>query len=727
MGFFRLIIVCLFLPCGVWAADKLKTLQEKADGGDAQAAYDLAEALYWADGVERDLEQSANYALAASLKGNPLAQYRHAVQLLLGQGIGQDVKSGFVLLHKAIPELQKLAEKKNTDALYKMGKLYQLGLINSNHFNPDYSKALANFRLAAARGHVRAAYLAGQMMRLGLGTPKDNVKALELYKRSADAGFADAASHVWLLHSLAGKQLVSEKDAARYLKQAAEMGLINAQALYGNALAEGKLGLKADKQSALEWFQKAAKQGNARSQFLLGIMCAVGSEETGVKKDIKEAFVWLALAERTEDKRAQGDARNHLNKVRNEIDPLDQLALLKRVNEYRLVETTVTENTALGLEGAPNSIQNSLRLDNLVQVADSGNEEAMYSLGLFYSDQGEFQKAEQRLKESANKGFVDAMVSLADGYVSGGFGEPDINEGGQWYKKAADKGNVFAMTRLGKLAFSGKLPEVKPDKAADWWRKAAEKGFAPAQANLGELYWQGDGGVKQNFKLGIEWMHKAADQSYARAEASLATMYAQSFLENTPDLSKAAEWARRGAMQGDALAQRTLGLLYYEGKGVVPSKLPNKIDHKRQAFKWLKLAEKGGVPGLGPVLNDLQKEMEPSDIRRALNEAGQFVAFGRYDPEKKNAGVQKSDNLEELIREANQGKGAAYLELARRFDQGRGVKPDSIESYKWYTLAFNHGLEVAFLERSEMKKSHDMMLDDIVEAKKRVREFKPKP
>ena len=106
MGFFRLIIVCLFLPCGVWAADKLKTLQEKADGGDAQAAYDLAEALYWADGVERDLEQSANYALAASLKGNPLAQYRHAVQLLLGQGIGQDVKSGFVLLHKAIPELQ---------------------------------------------------------------------------------------------------------------------------------------------------------------------------------------------------------------------------------------------------------------------------------------------------------------------------------------------------------------------------------------------------------------------------------------------------------------------------------------------------------------------------------------------------------------------------------------------------------------------------------------------
>ena len=36
MGFFRLIIVGLFLPYGVWAEDKLKALQKKADGGDAR-------------------------------------------------------------------------------------------------------------------------------------------------------------------------------------------------------------------------------------------------------------------------------------------------------------------------------------------------------------------------------------------------------------------------------------------------------------------------------------------------------------------------------------------------------------------------------------------------------------------------------------------------------------------------------------------------------------------
>lgn len=724
MWVLRLIGIVLFLPYGLWAEDKLKALQENADSGDVQAAYELAEALYWADGVGRDLEQSANYALVGSLKNNPLAQYRHAVQLLLGQGMGQDVKAGLELLHKAIPGLQKLAEKKNPDALYKRGKLYQLGLIKSNHFNPDDRKALANFRMAATMGHVRAAYMAGQMVRRGLGTPKDNIEALGLYKQSADAGFADAAFHIWLLHTIAGKELVSEKDAAKYLKQAAEMGLQKAQTLYGKFLADGKLGLKIDKGTALKWFQKAAKQGNRPSQLLLGLMYTNGAEKTGVKKDAKEAFVWLSLAERTEDKWTQVNARNHLNKVRLQIDPLDQLDLLKQVNEFKLVETTVTENTTLGLEGAPNRIRKSLRLDNLIWVAGSGDEEAMFSLGMYYLDRGEIQKSEQWLEKSAKNGYVDAMEALGHKYVSGEFGEPEIKKGGQWYEKAADKGSLVAMTRLGVLALSGKLPGAKPSEGVEWFTQAAENGYAEAQTRLGGLLYEGSV-LKQDLKLGMDWIRKAAAQNYAPAESALATILLNGLVDG-PDYTKSALWARRGAMQGDPLAQRTLGALYQKGKGVIPSKLPDKMDHKRQAFKWLKLAEKGGVSGLGPTLNDLQKQMEPSDIRRALNEASQFVPLVRYDPEKKNAEVEQSDDLEELIKEANKGKGMALLELARRFNKGRGVKKDSIESYKWYTLAFNQGLEEAFLERSEMKKSHGMTLDDIVEAKKRVRLFKPK-
>ena len=44
---------------------------------------------------------------------------------------------------------------------------------------------------------------------------------------------------------------------------------------------------------------------------------------------------------------------------------------------------------------------------------------------------------------------------------------------------------------------------------------------------------------------------------------------------------------------------------------------------------------------------------------------------------------------------------------------------------KWFTLAFNQGLEEALTERSKLIKANGMGLDDIIAAKKLVRAFKP--
>jgi len=715
----------LFLFTNLWAKDGFKALEKKADSGDSQAAYQLAEALYWADGVERDLKQSANYALVGSVKNNPLAKYRHAVHLLLGQGMEQDVKLGFKLLAKAIPGLQELAKKKNPDALYKLGKLYQLGLINSNRFNPDDKKALSNFREAAGLGHARAAYLAGLMMRLGLGVSQNNIKALELLRQSADAGFPDAAFYVWIMRGILGEEFVSNKEALRYLKQAAELGLREAQYELGKALAQGKMGLKPDRKAALPWIQKAAKQGNTACQFLLGLMYAAGPEGSGLKKDVREAFVWLSLATRSKEVRTRSNAQNQLKVVRSKIDSLIQLDLLKRVSKFKAEETIVTINSSMGLDGADNSIQMSLRLDNLTLAATAGNAEAMFGLGIYYSDQKEPIKSQQWLKKSAGTGFVDAMEALGQKYVVGGFGgEPDYLRGSHWLKKAAEENSFQAMVSLGEIVLAGNLLGSKPVQAVEWFRKAAEQGFAPAQTRLGGLLFEGSV-VKQDIKGGMEWMHKAAAQHFPPAEGSLAVMYTQGLIDD-PTYPTAAKWARRGAMQGDGLAQRTLGLLYLEGKGVLPSKLPKRADHKRQAFKWLTLAKRNGVRDLDNPLDYVQKEMEPIDIKRALNEVNQFVTEGRYLPGKEKVSTPVG-GLKEIIKEANQGKAQAQIELAHRFAEGDGVKPDSVESYMWYTLAFNQGLEKALLARSKMVKEQGMALDDIILAKRKVRNFKPRP
>jgi len=724
--------------------DKLNTLQTKADGGDAQAAYELAEVLYWANGVERDLGQATDYALVGALKSNPLAQYRYAVMQLLGHGVKQDVRAGYKMLAEAMPGLQKLAEEGNPDALYKTGKLHQMGLCKTDRFNPNNQRALANFRAAAALGHARATFFVAEMIRLGLGAPRNSFKALNLYKESADAGFAYAAFSIWIMHDIEGEKVVPQEDALRYLKQAAESGLKEAQREYGVALGEGKLGLKADKKAALPWVRKAAKQGDSDSHYLLGIMHFLGTESE-IKRDFGEAYVWFSIAARAGNDKIRVRAKNRLKYLqellmrgrgeftsKEELDLFKhieklrttQLNLLKRVNEYKAVETTVTANISLGLEGAVSSISQSLRLDNLILAADSGDREAMYSLGDFYLGQKKLKKAESWLEKSAKKGFVNAIYALGDQYVHGGFGEPDYEKGSQWLKKAATKESLRSMNILGGMALAGKLPDGKAVDAVQWFGQAAEKGDAEAQTRLGGLLFEGDV-VKQDLKGGLKWIQKAAAQNYPNAQGALAIIYAEGKLDG-PDYKEASKWARRGAMQGDALSQRLLGFLYLEGKGVLSSKLPKRIDHMRHAYRWLTLAQRGGVRGLETAMNLLQKRLEPTDIKRALIEADQFVAEDRYDPGKKIVDVQLGD-LKVVISEANRGKAQAQLDLAHRFAHGDGVNPDPIKAYVWYTLALNQGLEKALLERSQMIETHRMGIDDIIAAKKQVRTFKPKP
>jgi len=53
------------------------------------------------------------------------------------------------------------------------------------------------------------------------------------------------------------------------------------------------------------------------------------------------------------------------------------------------------------------------------------------------------------------------------------------------------------------------------------------------------------------------------------------------------------------------------------------------------------------------------------------------------------------------------------------------VEQSPVEAYKWFTLAFNQGLEEALTERSKLIKANGMGLDDIIASKKLVRAFKP--
>jgi TPR repeat protein len=91
-----------------------------------------------------------------------------------------------------------------------------------------------------------------------------------------------------------------DAESLRWLHKAAEQGDADAQSLLGAMYANGR-GLPRDDVEAVRWWRKVAEQGNANAQAKLGIMYTKGR---GVPKDYVQAYMWLNLAAAGEEEGA---------------------------------------------------------------------------------------------------------------------------------------------------------------------------------------------------------------------------------------------------------------------------------------------------------------------------------------------------------------------------------------------------------------------------------------
>ena len=98
----------------------------------------------------------------------------------------------------------------------------------------------------------------------------------------------------------------------QWYRKAAEQGDVDAQYNLGNMYAKGR-GVRQDNAQAVQWFRKAAEQGDAEAQNNLGVMYAYGQ---GVRQNYKSAKEWLGKA--CDNGLQQGcDAYRELNQVGN--------------------------------------------------------------------------------------------------------------------------------------------------------------------------------------------------------------------------------------------------------------------------------------------------------------------------------------------------------------------------------------------------------------------------
>lgn len=139
----------------------------------------------------------------------------------------------------------------------------------------------------------------------------------------------------------------------------------------------------------------------------------------------------------------------------------------------------------------PESVLDRVRHMALIERAESGDSESMYSLGIDfgrgYGCEKDIKKAKYWDLKAANLNNIDAIKRLADLYSLGegyeyNYYEKNEDEAIKWYKKGTDLGSEECQVELGLMYLYSKLE--KRDEGIRLLTAAAEKGNVKAMENL---------------------------------------------------------------------------------------------------------------------------------------------------------------------------------------------------------------------------------------------------
>lgn len=271
-------------------------LKLSAEHGYEPAKKDLAERLYWGDGIDKNLKKA--FVLFKDLYDEGNMSIRFRLAYMYSQGEGTEINySESLRLYSEIADQDSMAMN-NLACLYSGG----------HGVEKDYKKAAELFEESANNGNSTAQCNIARYYQDGTGVQKDESKAIEWFKKAAEQGNTDALVELGLCYELAkGTERDYVKAADYYLK-----GAINGSTVSMTNLAlayEFGRGVEKDKETAAMWFKKAAELGNNRAQYCLGLLNE-NKEITGAS--FETAVYWYRKAARKGYTSAQ-DALKRLN------------------------------------------------------------------------------------------------------------------------------------------------------------------------------------------------------------------------------------------------------------------------------------------------------------------------------------------------------------------------------------------------------------------------------
>ncbi|RUP49930.1 hypothetical protein BC936DRAFT_140948 [Jimgerdemannia flammicorona] len=325
------------------------------------------------------------------------------------------------------------------------------------------------------------------------GKQQDYAKAMELFRKAADMGNAEAQHNLGVLYGSAKNGPVDFAKALHYFKMATSqslfqlsgvprLGVALAHNALGNYYSNG-LGVERDLDKAFQHYQLSAAGGDPFGMSNLGVAYVEGR---GTPVNMPKAIeMYTKSAE-----------KNH---------PVAQYNL---GSIYALGKHGVEKNIRLARDWYTKAAANNY---SLAKVALATLEEPSFgsshgsSLG---SSLGSLQKA-------AESGAAEAMYMLGEAYEKGVDGQdPDIEQALHWFQKAAKQNLPVAQYRLG-LLYLNKIPtSVEPNrinKGVKYIRDAAQLNDPQAQLMLSGFYRYGDYGNKRDIAKANSWLSKAKE------------------------------------------------------------------------------------------------------------------------------------------------------------------------------------------------------------------------
>jgi len=468
----------------------------------------------------------------SSEAGHKPATNKLAWALMFGSELSLDIERSHQLF-------SKLASEGDPEGQMGMAFLYATGtLVNSSQ-----SQALLHYTFGAFGGSSWAQMALGYRYWSGMGVATSCEKALDYYRRVAQAVAAEVSfsggqtlQRVRLqdeLDSGGHSGGLLDNDLIEYYQLLADKGDVQAQVGLGQLHYQGGRGVAMDQHNALNYFQQAADAGNAVAMAFLGKMYLEGGE---------------SVAQNNET------ALKYFKKAAGLNNPVGQ--------------------SGLGLmhlygKGVPKDYKKAL--DFFQKAAEQSWVDGQLHLGnMYYNGWGvrkDFKMAIKYFNLASQSGHVLAFHNLADMHATGTGMLRSCPTAVELYKNVAERG------KWGELMMEAHADyrRGRYDEALLKYLLLAELGYEVAQSNAAyildrketELY-----NAEEMWKRALVYWSRAAAQGYSAARVRLGDYFYYGWGTGIDYEQAASHYRIASEQQNNAQAMFNLGYMHELGLGM---------------------------------------------------------------------------------------------------------------------------------------------------------------